>query len=58
MNYAGSFTQYLADIVNLYKKREGMSGNEARRTVMDMADDVLDAFQSGTSPQEFYNEGA
>lgn len=58
MNYAGSFTQYLADLVNLYKKREGMSGDQARRLVMDMADDVLDAFQSGTSPQEFYSEGA
>ena len=55
MNYGGTFTQYCADLVNLYKKREGMSGDEARRTVLDMIDDVKESFEEGVSPQEFYN---
>lgn len=54
MNYGGTFTQYCNDLVNLYKKREGMSGDEARRTVLDMIDDVKEAFEEGVSPQEFY----
>lgn len=55
MNYGGTLTQYCNDLVNLYKKREGLGGDEARRLVLDMIDDVKESFEEGVSPQEFYN---
>ena len=54
MNYGGTFTQYCNDLVNLYKKREGLGGDEARRLVLDMIDDVKESFEEGVSPQCFY----
>ena len=53
-----TFAQYFAELVIIYKARDRMTGDNARRMLLDYADDVLSAYQEGTSPQEFYNNDA
>lgn len=53
-----TFAQYFAEIVIIYKARDLMTGDNARRMLLDWADDVLLAYQEGTSPQEFYENNA
>lgn len=51
-----TFGQYVNELVNLYKVRAGMSGDHARRMLIDMLDEVFDSYQKDISPQEYFNE--
>lgn len=53
-----TFAQYFAELVIIYKARDLMTGDNARRMLLDCADEVLVAYQEGVSPQEFYNNDA
>lgn len=53
-----TFAQYFAELVIIYKVRDLATGDNVRRMLIDRADEVLVAYQEGTSPQEFYNNDA
>jgi hypothetical protein len=48
--------EYLQELVNLYKVRTGMSGDEARRYVMDATDDFLSGFDLDIPAQDAFQE--
>lgn len=48
--------EYLLELVNLYKVRTGMSGDEARRYVLDASDEFLGCFDLDISAQDSFQE--
>lgn len=50
------FSEYVVGLVNLYKVRAEMNGDQARRYVIDCIDDVLAAFEYGTPFEEVFQE--
>lgn len=50
------FSNYCFELVNLYKVRCGFNGDEARRYIIDMIDDVLESYNGGYSVQSVFEE--
>ncbi len=49
-----TFGQFCNELVNLYKVREGMTGDQSRRYVLDALDYFKQDYDDGYSPQESY----
>lgn len=49
-----SFGEYCNELVILFKVRQNMSGDQARRFVLDCLDSFKEEFDEGYSPQESY----
>jgi hypothetical protein len=50
------FSEYLFELVNLYKVLGNMTGDQARRYVIDMIDDVLESYNGGYSARSVFQE--
>lgn len=50
------FSEYLFELVNLYKVLGNMTGDQARRYVIDMIDDVLESYNDGYSARSVFQE--
>lgn len=48
--------EYLLELVNLYKVRTEMSGDQARRYVLDATDEFLHCFDLDISAQDAFQE--
>lgn len=50
------FSDYNFELVNYYKVLGGMTGDQARRYVLDMIDDVLESYNGGYSAHSIFAE--
>lgn len=50
------FSDYTFELVNYYKVLGGMTGDQARRYVLDMIDDVLESYNGGYSARSIFAE--
>ena len=50
------FSDYNFELVNYYKVLGGMTGDQARRYVLDMIDDVLESYNGGYSAHSIFVE--
>lgn len=53
-----SFGEYCNELVLLFKVRQNMSGDQARRYVLDGLDYFKEEWEEGMSPQESYQNEA
>jgi hypothetical protein len=50
------FSDYTFELVNYYKVLGGMTGDQARRYVLDIVDDVLESYNGGYSAHSIFSD--